>query len=161
LLLLLASIISFDKLKFYKIFFFINQVIDVDGKEFGFTWSRDDLCDIYEERQSGEDGDGLLVECGSAWRKLNVLRTLDESTKKHVKKRSEEAERLHKSRKYVFIIRLYLLYFVGTWYANFICFNCFIVQNLEDKLFGYATLPTIVIHGKIRGAFGQEYEFHD
>ncbi|ONK75622.1 uncharacterized protein A4U43_C03F18820 [Asparagus officinalis] len=76
-----------------------HLVIDVGGKEFGFTWSRDELCDIYEERQSGEGGDGLLVECGSSWRKVNVLRTLDESTKKHVKKRSEEAERLLKSRK--------------------------------------------------------------
>lgn len=75
----------------------MHQVIDVGGKEFGFTWSRDDLCDIYEERQSG---DGLLLECGSAWRKLNVVRTLDESTKKHVKKRSEEIERELKSRKY-------------------------------------------------------------
>jgi len=103
-LILLATIISSDKLQFYNIFLCINQVIDVGGKEFGFTWSRDDLCDIYEEHQSGEGGDGLLVECGSAWRKLNVLRTLDESTKKHVKKRSEEAERQHKSRQYVFII---------------------------------------------------------
>lgn len=73
------------------------------GKEFRFTWSREfgDLCDIYEERQSGEDGNGLLVESGSAWRKLNVQRVLDESTKNHVKMRSEEAERKLKSRKYV------------------------------------------------------------
>lgn len=94
----MAIIICSDSLDLQDIF--LHQIIDVGGKEFGFTWSRDELCDIYEERQSGEDGDGLLVECGSAWRKLNVLRTLDESTKKHVKKRSEEAERLHKSRKY-------------------------------------------------------------
>ncbi|XP_072979397.1 uncharacterized protein [Typha angustifolia] len=78
-----------------------GNVIDVDGKEFQFTWSRElgDLCDIYEEHRNGEDGNGLLVECGSAWRKLNVQRILDESTKNHVKMRSEEAERLSKSRK--------------------------------------------------------------
>ncbi|XP_019457903.1 PREDICTED: uncharacterized protein LOC109358242 isoform X2 [Lupinus angustifolius] len=77
-----------------------GNIIDVGGKQFRFTWSQElgDLCDIYEERQSGEDGNGLLVESGSAWRKLNVCRTLDESTKNHVKMRSEEAERKHKSR---------------------------------------------------------------
>ncbi|KAJ7963145.1 dentin sialophosphoprotein [Quillaja saponaria] len=78
-----------------------GNIIDVGGKEFRFTWSREfgDLCDTYEERQSGEDGNGLLVESGCAWRKLNVQRILDESTKNHVKMRSEEAERKHKSRK--------------------------------------------------------------
>ncbi|PON96111.1 Occludin domain containing protein [Trema orientale] len=78
-----------------------GNVIDVGGKEFRFTWSRDfgDKCDIYEERQSGEDGNGLLVESGGAWRKVNVHRTLDESATNHVKMRSEEAERKHKSRK--------------------------------------------------------------
>ena len=80
----------------------LEQVIDVGGKEFRFTWSRDgDLCDIYEECKTGEDGNGLLVESGCAWRKVNVQRILDESTKNHVKRRSEEAERLHKSRTYV------------------------------------------------------------
>ncbi|KAJ4850041.1 hypothetical protein Tsubulata_037741 [Turnera subulata] len=78
-----------------------GNVIDVGGKEFRFTWSREfgDLCDIYEERQSGEDGNGLLVESGCAWRKVNVQRTLDESATNHVKKLSEEAERKLKSRK--------------------------------------------------------------
>ncbi|ONL94407.1 dentin sialophosphoprotein-related [Zea mays] len=78
-----------------------ENVIDVSGKEFKFTWAseRGELCDIYEERQSGEDGNGLLLECGSAWRKVNVQRILDESTKNLVKMRSEEAERLSKSRK--------------------------------------------------------------
>eukprot|EP00267_Zea_mays_P048232 XP_020400780.1 putative bZIP transcription factor superfamily protein isoform X1 [Zea mays] len=49
----------------------LRQVIDVSGKEFKFTWAsgRGELCDIYEERQSGEDGNGLLLECGSTWRK--------------------------------------------------------------------------------------------
>ncbi|XP_057520132.1 uncharacterized protein LOC130800575 isoform X1 [Amaranthus tricolor] len=77
------------------------NVIDVGGKEFRFTWAHEmgGLCDIYEERQSGEDGNGLLVESGSAWRKLNVQRVLDESTKKQVKKRSEEYEQKQKSRK--------------------------------------------------------------
>lgn len=78
----------------------MNQVIDVGGKEFKFTWSRElGVCDIYEEVQNGEDGNGLLSECGSAWRKLNVQRILDESLKNHVKMRSEEAERRLKSRK--------------------------------------------------------------
>ncbi|KAL6585113.1 hypothetical protein OROMI_004402 [Orobanche minor] len=78
-----------------------GNVIQVGDKIFRFTWSEDsgDLCDIYEERQSGEDGDGLFVESGGTWRKLNVERELDESTKNHVKMRSEEAERKHKSRK--------------------------------------------------------------
>ncbi|GAB4842435.1 hypothetical protein Ancab_012407 [Ancistrocladus abbreviatus] len=78
-----------------------GNVIDVGGKEFRFTWSGETggLCDIYEERQGSEDGNGLLVESGCPWRKLNVQRVLDESTKNHVKMRSEEAERKHKSRK--------------------------------------------------------------
>ncbi|XP_058113163.1 uncharacterized protein LOC131256127 [Magnolia sinica] len=77
-----------------------GNVIEVGGKDFRFTWSREmGDCDIYEERRSGEDGNGLLVESGSAWRKLNVQRILDESTKNHVKMRSEEAERQLKSRK--------------------------------------------------------------
>ncbi|KAJ0007635.1 hypothetical protein Pint_28896 [Pistacia integerrima] len=77
-----------------------ETVAAAGGKEFRFTWSRDgDLCDIYEEQQSGEDGDGLLVESGCAWRKVNVQRILDESTVNHVKMRSEEAERKLKQRK--------------------------------------------------------------
>ena len=60
------------------------------------------MCDIYEERRSGEDGNGLLLECGSAWRKVNVQRILDESTKNLVKMRCKEAERLSKSQKFVF-----------------------------------------------------------
>ena len=88
-----------------------SQVIDVGGKEFRFTWAHEmgGLCDIYEERQSGEDGNGLLVESGSAWRKLNVQRVLDESTKKQVKKRSEEYEQKQKSRKYVVQWNLYYI----------------------------------------------------
>ncbi|EXB34855.1 hypothetical protein L484_008115 [Morus notabilis] len=72
-----------------------GNVIDVGGKEFRFRWSQEngDLSDIYEEGQSGEDGNGLLVESGSAWRKLNMQRILDESTTSRVKKLSEEAER--------------------------------------------------------------------
>lgn len=76
------------------------------SKDFRFTWSRDggDLCDIYEEQQSGEDGNGLLVESGSAWRKLNVQRVLDESTKNHVKMLSEEAVKKSNSRKYALFL---------------------------------------------------------
>lgn len=79
----------------------VENVIDVGGKDFRFTWSHEpgDLCDIYEERKSGENGNGLLVESGGAWRKLNVQRVLDESMKNHVKMRSEEAERKLKSRR--------------------------------------------------------------
>ncbi|CAL9126397.1 unnamed protein product [Musa acuminata var. zebrina] len=89
------------RIKFDSNFNTSGNVIDVGGKEFSFTWSRElgDLCDIYEEHRSGEGGHGLLVESGSAWRKLTVQRILDESTKNHVKMRSEEAERLSKSRK--------------------------------------------------------------
>lgn len=80
-----------------------SQVIDVGGKEYRFTWAHEmnALCDIYEERPSGEDGNGLLVESGTAWRKLNVQRVLDESTKKQVKERTEKYEQKQKSRKYV------------------------------------------------------------
>jgi hypothetical protein len=78
-----------------------ENIINVGGKEFKFTWSgeKGELCDIYEEHQSGEDGNGLLIEAGCAWRKLNVLRTLDESTTSHMKMRSVEAEQRTKSRK--------------------------------------------------------------
>ncbi|MBA0745429.1 hypothetical protein Gogos_008004 [Gossypium gossypioides] len=51
----------------------------------------------------GEDGNGLLVESGCAWRKLNVQRVLDESTTNHVKMRSEEFERKLKSRKAIIL----------------------------------------------------------
>ncbi|EPS71366.1 hypothetical protein M569_03393, partial [Genlisea aurea] len=78
-----------------------GNVIRVGDKSFRFTWSKEpeDLCDIYEECGNGEDGNGLLVESGGTWRKLNVERELDESTKNHVKRRSEEAEQKLKSRR--------------------------------------------------------------
>ncbi|KAG6395745.1 hypothetical protein SASPL_141869 [Salvia splendens] len=87
----------------YLALIFFQQVIQVGDKAIKFTWSREpgDLCDVYEERQSGDDGNGLLVESGGTWRKVNVERELDESTKNHVKRLSEEAERKMKSRKYV------------------------------------------------------------
>lgn len=90
----------------------LNQVIDVGGKDFRFTWSQEvgDLCDIYEERRSSDDGKGLLIESGCPWRKLSVQRILDESTKNHVKMRSEEAEQRSKSRKYVMSVLFNLLY---------------------------------------------------
>lgn len=70
------------------------------GKDFRFTWSHEmgGLCDIYEEFETGESGDGMLVESSCAWRKLNVQRVLDESTTSQVKMRSVEAELKHKSR---------------------------------------------------------------
>jgi len=43
----------------------------------------------------------VIVESGCAWRKLSVQLILDESTKNHVKRRSEEAECKMKSRKVV------------------------------------------------------------
>ncbi|XP_023758410.1 uncharacterized protein LOC111906863 isoform X2 [Lactuca sativa] len=83
----------------------VGNVIDVGGKEFRFTWAQEtgDLCDIYEERRSGDNGDGLLVESGGAWRKLNVQRELDESLSNHVKMRTVEADRKHKSRKAIIL----------------------------------------------------------
>eukprot|EP01018_Ginkgo_biloba_P013720 Gb_28958 [translate_table: standard] len=82
-----------------------GNVIDVGGKEFTFTWAPEpgELCDIYEEQQSGEDGNGVLVESGSAWRKLNVQRTLDDTVRDHVKMRSAEAARQLKSRKAIIL----------------------------------------------------------
>ncbi|CAM0871828.1 unnamed protein product [Alopecurus aequalis] len=85
-----------------------ENIIDVAGIKFNFTYAserssrvvtRGELCDIYEERQSGEDGNGLLIERGSACRKVNVQRIWDESIQKLVTMRREEAERLSKSRK--------------------------------------------------------------
>jgi hypothetical protein len=69
-----------------------------------YIWSSElgELCDIYEECQSGEDENGLLLECGSTWRKVNVQQILDESTMNLVKMRCKEAERLSESRKFVF-----------------------------------------------------------
>lgn len=97
------------------LFLYPNQVISVGDKEFRFKWSPEtgELCDIYEERRSGEDGNGLLVESGGAWRKLNVQRVLDESTTNQVKMRSKEAEKKLKSRKYaVFCMRISLCVFI-------------------------------------------------
>lgn len=50
--------------------------------------------------RNGEGGNGLLMERGSALRKMNVQRILDESAKNQVKMRSVEAELKSKSRKY-------------------------------------------------------------
>ncbi|KAL8256706.1 hypothetical protein R6Q59_028747 [Mikania micrantha] len=82
-----------------------ENVIDVGGKEFRFTWSQEtgDLCDIYEERQNGDNGDGLLVESGGAWRKINVQRELDDTVKNRVKMRTVEAERNRKSKKAIIL----------------------------------------------------------
>lgn len=82
-----------------------GNIIDVGGKEFRFTWAAEqgELCDIYEEQQSGEDGNGILVESGSVWRKISVQRILSESERGHLKMRSEEAARQQKSRKAIIL----------------------------------------------------------
>ncbi|CAK9875194.1 unnamed protein product [Sphagnum jensenii] len=83
-----------------------GHVIKVGDEEYKFSSAPEpgDLCDIYEEQQRGEDGNGVLKEAGSVWRKLSVLRILNASEKDRVKNRSKEAERQQKSRKYVFSI---------------------------------------------------------
>lgn len=58
-----------------------------------------DLCDIYEEK-SCESGGNFLVEAGSVWRKLSVLRILSATEKDRVKQRTTEAEKKQKLRKY-------------------------------------------------------------
>lgn len=70
---------------------------------FGFSWSEEkgDLCDIYEEKSSGDDGNGLLVERGVAWRKLQLNRELNDSYSNKVKRSTLEADIKHRSRKYV------------------------------------------------------------
>jgi hypothetical protein len=76
------------------------QTIKVGGEEFRFSSAPEpgDRCDIYEEKQRGEDGNGILVEAGAVWRKLSVIRTLNATDKATVKARTVEAERLQKSR---------------------------------------------------------------
>ncbi|GKA45392.1 dentin sialophosphoprotein isoform X2 [Tanacetum coccineum] len=79
-----------------------ENVIDVGGQVFGFTWDEEqkgDLCDIYEEQRSGDDGNGLLVEHGNVWRRLNVYRELDDIYSNKVKRSTLEADIKHKSRK--------------------------------------------------------------
>jgi hypothetical protein len=85
-----------------------DQVIKVGSEEYKFSSAPEpgDLCDIYEEHRHGEDGNGVLKEAGSVWRKLSVLRILNASEKDRVKNRSKEAERQQKSRKYVFSISI-------------------------------------------------------
>lgn len=77
------------------------QVLKIGDEEFRLNSSEEDggLCDIFEEKRRGEDGNGILKEAGSVWRKLSVLRTLDASEKDRVKKRSMEAQQQQKSRK--------------------------------------------------------------
>lgn len=78
-----------------------GQVIKIGDEEFKFASAPEpgDLCDIFEEQRRGEDGNGILKEAGSVWRKLSVLRTLNASEKDRVKNRSKEAEQKQKSRK--------------------------------------------------------------
>lgn len=147
----------------------LHQVIDVGGKEFRFAWSREfgDLCDIYEERQSSENGNGLLVESGCAWRKLNVQRILDESTTKHVKMRSEEAALKSKERKYVIHIMkmlfifwnsrviIFLEFYSSLWHFHIFLFlylilSVYIICTISKKIFFYfLDLLCIVFKKKI------------
>ncbi|GJY40832.1 hypothetical protein Tco_0428102 [Tanacetum coccineum] len=79
-----------------------NTKENVGGQVFGFTWDEEqkgDLCDIYEEQRSGDDGNGLLVEHGNVWRRLNVYRELDDIYSNKVKRSTLEADIKHKSRK--------------------------------------------------------------
>lgn len=89
------------------------QVIDVGGKEFRFIslYEMGGFCDIYEERRSGEGGNGLFVEFGCVWRKLNVQCVLDELIKNYVKMLLEEVERKFKFRKYVLFCKFSFVYF--------------------------------------------------
>lgn len=77
------------------------QVLKIGDEEFRLNSIQEDggLCDIFEEKRRGEDGNGILKESGSVWRKLSVFRTLDASEKDRVKKRSVEAQQQQKSRK--------------------------------------------------------------
>lgn len=76
------------------------QTIKGAGEEFRFSSAIEPGdCDIYEEQRRGEDGNGVLAEAGTVWRKLSVIRTLSATDKANVKARSVEAERLQKSRK--------------------------------------------------------------
>jgi hypothetical protein len=91
-------------------------VIEVGLKEYNFTWSPElGVCDIYEVCRNGEDGTGLLIERGSALRKMNVQRILDESAKNQVKMRSVQAELQSKSRKYSPFLIVPNSTFYSTW----------------------------------------------
>ncbi|KAG0610135.1 hypothetical protein M758_7G041200 [Ceratodon purpureus] len=82
-----------------------GHVLKIGDEEFKFNSAREDggLCDIFEEQRRGEDGNGILKEAGSVWRKLSVLRTLNASEKDRVKKRSVEAQQQQKSRKAIIL----------------------------------------------------------
>ena len=58
-----------------------------------------DLCDIYEQKVQ-ENGENILMEAGSAWRKLSVQRILSATEKDRVKQRTAEAEKRQRLRKY-------------------------------------------------------------
>ncbi|KAI5060050.1 hypothetical protein GOP47_0024470 [Adiantum capillus-veneris] len=81
-----------------------GHVIQVGSKSFKFSSAPEpgDLCDIYEQKQ-GESGEAVLVESGSAWRKLSVQRILSATEKDRVKKRTAEAEHRQKQRKSILV----------------------------------------------------------
>lgn len=58
-----------------------------------------DLCDIYEQKVQ-ENEENVLIEAGSAWRKLSVQRILSATEKDRVKQRTAEAEKRQRQRKY-------------------------------------------------------------
>ncbi|MCO5587586.1 hypothetical protein L7F22_041535 [Adiantum nelumboides] len=81
-----------------------GHTIQVGSESFKFSSASEpgDLCDIYEQKQ-GESGDPVLVEAGSAWRKLSVQRILSATEKDRVKKRTAEAEHRQKLRKSILV----------------------------------------------------------
>ncbi|MCO5553441.1 hypothetical protein L7F22_006962 [Adiantum nelumboides] len=81
-----------------------GHIIQVGSESFKFSSASEpgDLCDIYEQKQ-GESGDAVLVEAGSAWRKLSVQRILSATEKDRVKKRTAEAEHRQKRRKSILV----------------------------------------------------------
>lgn len=88
--------------------------------------------------RNGEDGNGLLMERGSALRKMNVQRILDESAKNQVKMRSVQAELESKSRKYSsFLIpnlNFSSIFHLLTGFAVMVCIVPFVFMLVETVL---------------------------
>lgn len=81
-----------------------GHVIRIGLETFKFSSAPEpgDLCDIYEQKK-GENGETLLIEAGSAWRKLSVQRILSATEKDRVKKRTAEAEKKQRLRKSILV----------------------------------------------------------
>lgn len=88
--------------------------------------------------RNGEDGIGLLMERGSALRKMNVQRILDESAKNQVKMRSVQAELESKSRKYSSFLIPNLtfssIFHLLTGFAVMVCIVPFVFMLVETIL---------------------------